>query len=114
MREIFTRQTRAPQKVQHRAREILEWCARDPASIQKRYLFAKRDLQIGERDFATASIEDRHERAESACQSETRAPGQKRDHFGRNLQAGPFEPVTNAFPTAPHRRLHITIAATAG
>ncbi|HEY6112119.1 MAG TPA: hypothetical protein VIV62_06365, partial [Chthoniobacterales bacterium] len=42
------------------------------------------------------------------------APGQKRDHFGRNLQAGPFEPVTNAFPTAPHRRLHITIAATAG
>ena len=112
-RKIFAGQARAPQEVKHRAREMLKRFARDPASIQDRQLLAERDLQVRESDRATMTVKDRHEKTESARQSEARAPGQKRDHFCRKLQAGPFEPVTNAFPTAPHRRLHMTIAATA-
>src|ERR1043166_2892497 len=76
--EVFARQPRAPQKVEHRAREMLKRCARNPFALARRKLIAECDREVSESNLVTLPVEDRHQRPEQVREMKTYLPRQQR------------------------------------
>jgi hypothetical protein len=61
-------------------------------------LITKGDLEIAQRDFAAASVQDRHRRAEKLRQVKAGFSRQKWNQLCRETKPDPFKAVTKPFP----------------
>jgi hypothetical protein len=92
---------------------MLERLAHNVFAFALRKSIAESDLEIAQRNFVAAAIEDRYQRAKREREPVTTFARQQRHELGSREDTRPFQPVSDSFPDRAHSRIVTPFAAAA-